>query len=135
MKNKAKYTLMMTIPLIIMGGNSCKDTEYRAVIDGMGSFGANDHMVLLCDVDTDNTKIYYWDHKPNLFDSFELGDTVVLGFHNGLFNCNGADSFYDNHTIISSRDASMDVDGPTFARRNPDNPIMQQITRGRIRVY
>ena len=123
----------MTMPLMLLGFNACQEYEHPVVIEGLGSWGPNDHFAVLRDLETDSTKQYYWDHKPNLFDSFRLDDTVHIICREGFFN---QEIYYNNHRIIRWRDANMNVDGKTFAARNPDNKLMQLIKqRGQIRVY
>ena len=132
MKSK-KHVLAMTIPFMLVGINACREYEHPVVIEGLGSLGPNDHFAKLRDVETDSIKLYYWDHKPNLFDSFRLHDTAYVLCHEGFYN---QEVYYNNHRIISYRDASMNVDGRTMAARNPDNKLMQLIgPGGKIRVY
>ena len=132
MKNKkSRYALTMFVPFALIKLTACQEYEHPMVIDGFGSFGANDYFTVLRDIETDSTKFFYWDREPNLFKDFRLGDTADIVCRTGFRN---QEEYFKKHNIISWRDANMLVDGPTFAKRNPDNPIMNQITRGRILV-
>ena len=130
---KYRYTLAMTMPLMLLGFNACQEYEHPVIVEGLGSWGPNDHFAVLRDLETDSTKLYYWDHKPNLFDSFSLDDMAWIVCREGLYN---QEVYYNNHRIISWRDADMNVDGKTIATRNPNNKLMQFIKPGeKIRVY
>lgn len=130
---KYRYTLAMIMPFMLLGFNSCREKEHPVVIEGLGSLGPNDYFAKLRDVETDSIKLYYWDHKPNLFDSFALDDTAYIICREGFYN---QEVYYNNHRIISYRDVCMNVDGQTMAARNPNNQLMQLIgPAGKIRVY
>jgi len=128
---KTKYKLMILVPLMALIG--CKEYEYKVIIDAKGQIGDNDYFTVLHDLETDNTKLYYWNHEPNWFEGFSVGDTAtvvyVKGWHNKRFD-------YEQNHIINDRDAKLDVDVRTVAKRLPDNPLVKEMNRdGRVRVY
>lgn len=130
---KYRHTLVMTIPFMLLEFNACREYEHPVIIEGLGSFGPNDYFAEVRDLKTDSAKVYYWNHKPNLFSSFRLKDTAYIVCREGLYD---QEVYYKNHHIISQRDAGMNVDGRTMAARNPDNELMQLIVSGgKIRVH
>lgn len=127
---KAKYKLMMLIPFAAFIG--CKEYEYKVIVDAKGQIGDNDYFTVLHDLETDNTKLYYWNYEPNWFDGFGVGDTATVVCTKGLRNKHFD---YEQNNIINNRNAKLDVDVKTVAGHLPDNPLVKEMNRGgRVRV-
>lgn len=104
---KSRNVLLMTIPFLALGLNSCKKQEHqhKNVITGIGTFQGQ-KMLVLSDVETGQERFYEFSdlHDETFFDYFHINDTVKI-ITGGVYS---GDGYYKDNVILYEDAVGMD---------------------------
>lgn len=129
---KSKNVLLMTIPFLALGLNSCKKQEHqhKNVITGIGTF-QDQKMLVLNDVETGQERFYKFSnrHEAAFFDYFHINDTIKI-ITGGVYS---GDSYYKDNVILYEDAVGMSLNqGDIFVKTESEkfNTYKQQTNPG-----
>lgn len=122
---QSRNVLLMTIPFLALGLNSCKKQEHqhKNVITGIGTFQGQ-KMLVLSDAETGQERFYKFSnlHDTTFFDCFHINDTVKI-ITGGVYS---GDSYYKDNIILYEDAVGMDF--------NKDNILLNMESK-KFNIY